>query len=120
MRAGKLAKYFVWAILLVCGTGTWAQAQATNQREVAAAVHGLEIIEQTGALAHHHQQAAPAGMIFLVRAQVFGQFGDARGEQSHLNFGGTRIIGFAPVVINNRRLAFLRDCHRVSHHLRRL
>ncbi len=33
MRARKLAKYFVWAILLVCGTGTWAQAPATNATE---------------------------------------------------------------------------------------
>ncbi len=33
MRARKLAKYFVWAILLACGTGTWAQAPATNATE---------------------------------------------------------------------------------------
>src|SRR5207249_77751 len=47
-----------------------AEAQTADQRQVTGAVGGLEIGEQAVPLADHLEQAAPAGVIFLVDLEV--------------------------------------------------
>ena len=52
-------------------------AQPTDDRQIAAAVLVAKVGQQAGPLADHLQQAAPAGVVLLVRAHVLVQLVDA-------------------------------------------
>src|SRR5262245_632815 len=84
-----------------------SQAQAADDREVARPVLGAQVVQEARALADHHQEAAPAGMVLLVGAQVLGQPGDALGEQGDLYFRRAGVVGLAPVRIDDFRFAVL-------------
>src|SRR5713226_1668380 len=89
-----------------------SQTQLADDRQVAIAVGSAQIGQQAGPLADHHEQAAPAGVVLLVRAQVLGQLGDSRREQSDLHFRRAGVGGFTPKLVNDLRLAVLGDRHR--------
>src|SRR5262249_37350513 len=61
--------------------GLLSQAEAADDREVPSAVLVAQVVEQARALADHHEEAAPGGVVLLVGAQVLGELGDALGEQ---------------------------------------
>ena len=96
-----------------------AQTEPADNRQVAIPVLIAQIRQQTRPLADHHQQAAPAGVVFLVRPQVLGQLGDPSGEQRDLHFRGARVLGVEPELINNLGFAVFRDRHLGPHRLRR-
>src|SRR5665213_1466696 len=83
-----------------------AQAQACDQRFIALDVLGLDVIEQAAALGHHLDHAA-AGMIVLgVRLEVFGEIGDALGQDRDLDFRRTGIVLAGSVFGDDFFLAF--------------
>src|SRR6185437_8841335 len=57
----------------------------------------VEVLQQTAAFAHHHQQSAAAMKIFLVGAKVLGELIDFLGEHRDLNFGRTCVLGVGSV-----------------------
>src|SRR5438477_8880830 len=101
--------------LLAHGSMLWtllAQPQLADDRQIAIAVGFAQVGQQAGPLADHLEQTAPAGVVFLVRAQVLGQLGDPRREQSDLHFRRAGVGRFTPKLVNDLRLAVLRDRHR--------
>ena len=46
------------------------ETESTNDGKVALAIPIAQVSEQAGPLADHHQEAAPAGVVLLVRAQM--------------------------------------------------
>ena len=58
-------------------TSSTPQAEAPDQRLVAAGVRALEIVEQAAPLADHDQQAAPRVKVLFMRAEMVGQVADA-------------------------------------------
>ena len=78
-----------------------AQAQLGNQRQIALAVLGLEVVEQLAAAAHHAQQATPTVVVFGVLFEVGHQFVDAGCQQRHLHFWAAGVIGGTGVVLDD-------------------
>src|SRR5205823_14323115 len=95
------------------GAGTLLpQAQPADDRQVSVPVLVAKVGQQAGPLADHLQEAAPAGVVLLVRAQMLGELGDPSCEQSDLHFRRARVAGLAPILVNDLRLAVLRNRHR--------
>src|SRR5436190_17056542 len=67
------------------------KTQALDQRVVALAVPGLEIVEQTAALADHLEQAATRMVILGVALEVLGEIGDAFAQDGDLNLRRARV-----------------------------
>ena len=61
-----------------------------------------EIIEQSPATTHKHEQAAAGVMILAVGLQVLGQVFDAPRQQCYLHFGRSGISTVSPVFANSR------------------
>jgi hypothetical protein len=70
-----------------------AEAEALDEIEVALAVGGGEVLQQSIALADEEQQAAARGVISLVCAEVLLKFCDTRRDGRNLHFGGTGVLG---------------------------
>src|SRR5438105_4909813 len=68
-----------------------AQAEPADNGAVTLDVLLHQVVEKAAALADHHQQAAPAVMVLLVRLEVVRQLKDARGQQRDLHLGGACI-----------------------------
>jgi hypothetical protein len=68
--------------LFLVATNT--QTQASNDVVVLLNIYPSQIIEQTPALLDHLQQPTPRMMIFLVRFEMLGEFGDALTKQRNL------------------------------------
>ena len=68
-----------------------AQLQLLRDRLIAFDVRVVEIIQQTTALADHHQQPATRAVIFLVALQVFGQMVDPLRQQGNLHVCRTSV-----------------------------
>ena len=62
-----------------------AQFQFLRNRLITAHIRVVQIIQQTSALADHHQQPAARAVVFLVGLQMFGQMIDALGQQRDLH-----------------------------------
>src|SRR5699024_1340390 len=61
------------------------QTEAFDERAVALDVGVAQVAEQAAALSDEEQQAAAAVVVVLVGLEVFGQVGDALGEQRDLD-----------------------------------
>ena len=96
------------------------KAQPTDDREIAVVILVTKVGQQTGPLADHHEQATPAGVIFLVRAQVLGQLGNPGRQESDLHLRRARIGRFAAILINDLGLAVPGNRHYDPRHLRRV
>src|SRR5690606_3507694 len=68
-----------------------AQTEFFDQCAVRIGIAALEIVEQFATTADHAQQTAARVVVLHVFFEVTGQFVDAGGEQSNLDFGGTGI-----------------------------
>lgn len=55
-------------------------------------VRVMQVIEQTAALADHHQQSAARTVILVVALQVPGQMVDALGQQRDLHVRRTGVL----------------------------
>src|SRR5262249_36098021 len=90
------------------------QTQALDQCVVALVVLGLEVVEQTPALADELQQAAARMMILRVALEVLGEIGDALAQDRDLDFRRTGVALGLGVRLDQLRLADGCDRHRDS------
>ena len=51
-------------------------------------------------------------IVLRMRLEMLGQIGDTFGENRDLNLGGTRIVGFGRILLDERLLALGGDRHR--------
>ncbi len=51
----------------------------------------LQIVQQATPLADHHEQAAPGGVVLLMRLEVLGQLTDPLTQDSNLHFRASGI-----------------------------
>src|SRR5271165_203279 len=89
------------------------QAQFVDDLAVAFQIGALEIAQQAAPFADLHEQAAPAGVVFLVRLEMLGEVVDRFGQKGDLDFGRPGIVVFALVLIDDRGLMFFFQCHAV-------
>jgi hypothetical protein len=69
-----------------------ANAKLTDDVPITIGVVRLQVIQQAAALAHEHKQAAPGGVVFLMRLKMFGQLSDAFAQNRDLHLGASRVI----------------------------
>jgi len=84
-------------------------ALLTARSNVAVSVFGPQIVQQFTTTTHHAQQTAATVMVFGVCFEMGCQLVDASCEQSHLDFGATRVIGGASVGLDD--LSLDRGCN---------
>jgi hypothetical protein len=68
-----------------------AQAETFCNGQVTRVIGLAQVRQKAAALADHHQQAPAAGLIVLVRGQVFIQVNDSLGQDGDLDFRGAGI-----------------------------
>lgn len=68
------------------------QFQLLGDRLITGQVGVMQVVEQTAALADHHQQAPTGSVIFFVTLQMLGQMVDALGQERDLHVGGTGVL----------------------------
>src|SRR5918911_1531807 len=91
-----------------------ANAEAFDQRLVAALVPRLQIVEERAALAHELEKATARVVVLLVGLEVLGEIDDALGQNGDLHLGRTRVARLGAVFRNERLLAFCRNRHRYT------
>jgi len=69
------------------------QLQLLGDGLVTFRVRGVEIIQQTAALAYHHQQPAARAVVFFVRLQMLGQMVDPLRQQRNLHVRRPCVLG---------------------------
>src|SRR5688500_5440349 len=69
----------------IAGRRLMTKTQIVDQRAISLQIRLLEVVQQTAALADHHQQPATAVVILLVRAEVIGELVDPLRQQSDLD-----------------------------------
>jgi len=94
-------------------TTLFSQTQPTDYRQVPTPVLIAQVVQQAGPLAHHHQQAAPAGVVLLVRPQMLRELRNPGREQRDLHLRGTRVGGFPAEFIDDFGFAVLGN-HAIS------
>jgi hypothetical protein len=83
-----------------------AEVEIADERAVTLDVAVLEVVEKTAALTDELQETTAAMVVLLVGLKVFREVGDALGEQSDLDLGGTG-VGLATAVSgDNNGLGF--------------
>ena len=91
-----------------------ADAETVDQGLVARFVDPLDVVEQRTARLHQLQQAAARMVVLAVTLEVFGEVGDALGEDRDLDFRRAGVALFGGVFIDERGLALGSDRHRKS------
>ena len=66
----------------------------------------MQVIEQTPALADHHQQATAGAVVFVVALQMFGKVVDALRQERNLHVGGSGIFFVQLELINGLGFGF--------------
>src|SRR5688572_1536241 len=90
------------------------KTQALDQSVVPLAVPGLEIVEQTAALADHLQKTAARMMILRVALEMLCEIGDALAQDRDLHFRRAGIGLALSIRLDQLRLARGCDRHRLS------
>ena len=93
----------VYIAELLAGLAT--QTELFDQLAVAVIVFGLQVVKQLAALVNHPQQTLTAVVIFLVLAEVIGEFYNSLGQQCNLYFRRAG-IGFAACVVGDNALLY--------------
>src|SRR3954469_21631247 len=78
-----------------------AQAQSGDDGLITATIGLTEILEQTGAFAHHLEEATPAGVVLLVETDVLVKLVDASGQEGDLHLRRPGVVLLAPERIND-------------------
>jgi hypothetical protein len=86
-------------------------SQALDDLLVAVCVATLQIVQEAAAPIHHHQQAAPGRVIFLVELEMLRQLRDSLAQYGDLYFGRTAIFRVYPVLFNDRRFFYATQGH---------
>ena len=89
-----------------------AKAEAPDERQVTVAVRLAQVLEQTVALADHHQKAAPAGVVLLVHLEMFRKLGDPCRQKRNLNLGRAGVLLVVAVLFDDTRLGISSYYHR--------
>src|SRR4249920_2856071 len=71
----------------------------------------LEVIEEFAALIDHLEKAAARSVIALVGAEVLAEAVDALGQKCNLHLRRTRVVGAAPILLDDARLLALGQWH---------
>ena len=82
----------------------FANAQFLNDGFVALGIRLPEVIEQAATLAHHHEKAAPGGMVLLMRLEMLRQFTNPRTQDRDLDLGRAGVSRVRAIGIYNRLL----------------
>lgn len=91
--------------------GLLTQAEGVDQLAVGGDVGALQVVEKLTTTAHHLQKTTAGVVILLVLLEVTREAVDAGREQSHLDFGRTRVAGGTLELRNNFSLVNLsRHC----------
>ena len=78
-----------------------ADAELVSQRDVSGAVFAGQIAQKFFPQRNHRQQTTAGAVVFFVGTQVFGQFGNARGQNRDLHFRGSGITLFAGIFLDD-------------------
>src|SRR5688572_7836581 len=120
-RSHSAAQFFLGVILSenryplfgITPESSTADVEPLDEGLVAPFVGLLQIVEQRTALRNHLEKPAARMVVLAVRLEVFGQVVDALGEDRNLHFGRSGIAGFGGVGLDDLRLAFSGNRHRV-------
>src|SRR5215471_12759627 len=77
-----------------------ADAEFLNDGFVAFGIGLSEIVEQATSLAHHHKQAAPGGVILLMRLEMLRQFTNTLAQDRDLDLRGTSVGIVSAILVN--------------------
>src|SRR6266849_422318 len=80
--------------------GLLAQAKAVNNLVIPIRVAAVEIVQQTAALVHHHDEPAARSVVLDVRLQVRRQIVDALAQKRDLHLWRSRILHMRPVLLD--------------------
>src|SRR5690606_23351378 len=72
----------------------------------------LHVVEKAAALTHHLQQATARMVVLRVTLEMFGEVGDALGEDRDLHLGGAGVAVLAGKFLDELSLALRRNRHR--------
>lgn len=89
-----------------------ADAQLTDHIPVAVGIIRLEIVQQTAALTHQHQQTSPGSVVLLVKLEVLSQLAYTFTENRNLHFRAPRVTVMGAKARNN--LGLLCSCQHGS------
>ena len=91
--SGSLLFRFLVARALVTARsrGLLANAELGDHGPVTIRIVRLQVIQQSTALAHQHQQTAPRSVILRVRLEVLSQIANALAENRYLHLGAAGI-----------------------------
>ncbi len=89
-----------------------AQAEASDKRFVALEVRPLEVLEQASTAADHHQEPAPAVVVFVVGLKVLAEAVDTFGQQRDLDLGRTGVFGGTAVLGDYTELSLACQRHK--------
>jgi len=87
-----------------------AQTQLFDQGLVSAGIDFLQVVQQGTALGHQFQKTTAGMVVLFVGLEVFGQIGDALGQDSHLNFCASG-VAFCATMFNDQVVLAL-GCNR--------
>ena len=81
-----------------------ADAQLRDNRLVTLGIVLLQVIQQATPSAYHHQQAAPGGVVLLMRFEVVGQLANTLAQDRDLHFRAAGISRVRAIAVDNRFL----------------
>jgi hypothetical protein len=68
-----------------------AQTELRHEASIALDILAAEVVEQTPALSHQHEEPTTAVMVVLVGPQMLSEMIDAFGKQSYLDLWGSGV-----------------------------
>ena len=86
-----------------------ADSQSLDELLIARPILVSHVLEQTGPLPHHLQEAAPRGVILLVQFEVLREVADLLRENGHLHLGRARIAVVRAVLADDLVLVLDRN-----------
>ena len=89
------------AVLQRLANSLLADAEFLNNGLVAFGIGLSEVVEQAATLAHHHKQAAPGGVVFLMRLKMLRQFTNPCTQDRDLHLGRTGVGRVSAVLVNH-------------------
>ena len=89
----------------------FSQSKPSDDLLVSRSILSRQILQQAVALPNHLQQPATRGMILLVRLEVLGQFGNASGQKSDLNFRRAGVLLVSLVIADDLVLILNSQSH---------
>src|SRR4029079_5706475 len=90
-----------------------ANAQPVDELLIPVLIGRLDVIEQPATLADHLEQPSARMVILAVRLEMFGQIGDALGQDGDLELRRGGVAGLGRIFLDESLLALSADRHRM-------